>query len=195
MDLMKMKVGLYHELKEDLRGKYVLDKILHNEHVVDNDIFKTVSPKIIFLLRTPESTIKSIINMGREPGMEGYKDPEAASVYYCLRLEEMKRYAALLDGNYFFLESDDLVNSTDYILSELTEWLGLKHHLVSNYIFFNNTGKAGYGDRSDKILAGKVINTEGHPCIEISPNLLQEANSSYVSCREYLRSCSNYYSS
>ncbi|QSP93677.1 hypothetical protein LPB19_10720 [Marinobacter salinisoli] len=186
MDLLKMRIGLYHDLRVDLRGKYLLDKILHDDHKVSKEILETACPKVIFLLRRPESTLKSILNMARMPGMEGYLDPQKALVYYCSRLTNLVKYAQVVKGKYFFLESDDLVNNTDSVLRELSDWLELRLPLVNCYDLFNNTGKAGYGDRSEKIRTRKIVETNGYPELSIPPQVLQEAEYSYQRCKEKL---------
>ncbi|MBZ2167857.1 sulfotransferase family protein [Marinobacter sp. F4216] len=191
MDILKMRVALYHDLKVDLRGKYLLDKILHNEHEISGEVLKAVEPKVLFLLRNPRSSIKSIIKMGQISGMKIYEDPEKASEYYCSRLMRLTAYAEAVDPDYFFLESDDLVNKTEAVLRDLTKWLGLSSPLTSDYRFFNNTGKPGYGDRSEKIRAGRVIKTTGYPDINIPPELLRAAESAYQSCKLSLNKTSN----
>ena len=186
IDIIKMRIDLYRDLKCDLRGKYLLDKILHNEHEISNEVLRAITPKAIFLLRDPRSTIKSIINMGHVAGVDWYKNPEKVLEYYCSRLLRLTEYAEIFGGDYFFLESDDLVNNTDHVLRELTGWLCLDTPLVNNYIVFNNTGKPGYGDRSEKIRTGKLIKTKGHPDIDISHEILQVAESSYEKCKASL---------
>jgi len=182
-DVIKMKIRLYQEFKGDLKNKYLLDKILHNKSEISKEVFEAVKPKVIILIREPESTIKSIMNMGHVTGEEWYKSPKAASDYYCSRLLRLEKYGELLNGNFFFLESDALVNNTDYILSELTEWLGLDTHLVGNYMLFNNTGKRGYGDPTETIKSKKIIKTKGYPDIEIPPEALQTAIAAYGECK------------
>ncbi len=186
-NIIKMKNDLYNDLKCNLRGKYLLDKILHNELKISKEIFETVAPKVVFLLREPENTLKSIINMGYITGIDWYKDPQKASEYYCSRLSKLAEYAETLDGNYYYLESDELVNNTDHILGELTKWLNLDTPLVPDYKKFNNTGKPGYGDPSGNILTGELIKTKGYPSLEIPPEILQIAKSSYMECKENIQ--------
>ena len=188
-DLMQLKEDLYDDLKCNFRGKYLLDKLLHNELVISKEVFETASPKIIFLLRTPESSIKSIVNMGYFSGMDWYRTPENALEYYCRRLEHLAMYAEIFDGDAFFLESDDLLNNTDQVLRTLTEWLNLHTSLVNRYRKFNHTGKSGCGDRSENIQTGRLIKTKGYPDIEIPPEVLQVAESSYNKCKTIL--CAN----
>lgn len=185
-DIIKMRIKLYDDLQCDLKGKYLLDKLLHNKLDVSESLLESVSPKIIFLLRDPESTIKSTVRLGQLTGEDWYADPEQAAQYYCSRLSRLQEYAGIADGNYFFLESDDLVNNTDSVLRDLTTWLGLHTPLDHHYSTFKKTGKSGYGDPSEKILAGKIEKTATHSTIEIPPRTLQIAESSYEKCRTAL---------
>jgi len=181
-----MKNDLYNDLKCNFRDKYLLDKILHNELKISKEVFETVTPKVIFLLRDPESTIKSIINMGYITGINWYKNPIQALDYYCSRLSHLARYAESFNGDGFFLESDELLDNTDHVLKELTEWLDLNKPLTSHYKKFNNTGKPGYGDPSENILTGKLIKTKKYPDIEIPFDILEVARSSYADCKASL---------
>ncbi len=188
-DITKMHDDLYNDLKCDFRGKYLLDKILGNHLTVSDEVFEIVKPKVIFLLREPESTIKSIINMGFITGIDWYKNPAKASDYYCRRLSYLTDYAETFNGDGFFLESDELLNNTDHVLKELTEWLDLNKSLTSYYKKFNNTGKPGHGDPSENIQTGKLIKTKSYPNIEIPLEILQIAVSSYEKCKNSL--CKN----
>ena len=191
-DITKMHKDLYNDLKCNFRGKYLLDKILGNHLTISDEVFETVKPKVIFLLREPESTIKSIMNMGYITGVDWYKDPKKASDYYCSRLSHLTSYAESFTGDSFFLESSELVNNTDQVLKELTKWLKLKKPLMPKYKKFDYTGKPGYGDPSDNIQIGKLIKTKGHPNIEIPIEILQIAESSYEKCRNSLHKISRY---
>ena len=61
--LFTMRLMLSNDLKCKLTNKYLLDKILHDRFFVADKIFTIAKPKVIFLLRDPESTFKSIIDM------------------------------------------------------------------------------------------------------------------------------------
>ncbi|WP_405420062.1 hypothetical protein [Marinobacter flavimaris] len=189
-DFLKMRVNLYHDLKCDFSNKYILDKILHNRLEISPEMLEAMKPRVIFLLREPESTIKSIIRMRDRVGQKnkqsdaGWHDKaRSAAEYYCSRLVELSRYADALNGNYFFLESDDLVDKTDQILNELTDWLKLKQPLANNYEMFENTGKPDYGDPSEAIKTGAITRTESNSKIEIPGDIRHEVNLAYEKCR------------
>ncbi|OQK15382.1 hypothetical protein AU255_18095 [Methyloprofundus sedimenti] len=184
MSLWKMQIELFNDLKCSLKDKYLFDKILH-DFEFSEQVLEISKAKIIFLLRDPESTIKSIMNMGYITGIEWYKDPLQATNYYCSRLQQLEDLAQQTGGNYFFIESAELIDNTDYILEKLTQWLNLSEALDKRYSVFHNTGKTGRrgGDPSDNIKSGVLKKTPGYPDIQIPPDVLHTAESAYEQCR------------
>ncbi|MFA5321310.1 MAG: hypothetical protein WC373_01445 [Smithella sp.] len=186
MSLIKMRILLFNDLRCKLDDKYLLDKLLHDELFISNKILEIEKPKFIFLLREPESTIKSIINMVSSGNVEWRADHVKAVDYYCSRLLSLEKYARKTAGNYFFLESDDLVDNTEYVLESLTRWLGLNDLLDKKYSIFRNTGKRGYGDPSHQIKSGILEKTKDYPDINIPSEVLQRGEYSYKKCRDSL---------
>ncbi|TNC81110.1 MAG: sulfotransferase family protein [Oleiphilus sp.] len=187
MSLLRMRLELHNDLGCDLKDKYLLDKILHNKLVLSKDLIQSVKPKVIFLIREPESTLKSIIYMGQMTGVDWYQNPKRAQEYYCSRLSNLEAYAALLEGNYFFLEADELVKHSDLVLARLSDWLSLKEPLDANYSTFNHTASKGRGDPLDNIRAGTIKETESHASIEIPEQVLQLAHAAYTRCQSLLK--------
>ena len=181
LDLIKMQEKLKKDSQCNIQKKYLLDKILHN-WAFNDDIFKKVKSKFIFLLRKPESTLKSIINMGFITGEDWYKDPEQALKYYCSRLERLEKLSIKTKGNYFFIESDELIYNTETTLTNIATWLELKHPLTKEYSIFNNTGKPKYGDPSAIIKSGILMKTKGYPEIKIPNTILEEGILCYQHC-------------
>ena len=168
-----------------LSNKFLLDKILHDYELTDK-VLEVTKPKVIFLLREPENTLKSIINMGYLTGIEWYKNPEKALKYYNNRLSQLEKLSKQVAGDYCFIESDDLVNTPEAILEKLTHWLNLKQPLKKEYSIFKNTGKPGYGDPSENIKSGVLEQTRRYPKIIIPPEILQQGKVSYSKCKEEL---------
>lgn len=185
LSLKKMNIALSYEMHCNLKEKYLLDKILHN-YFISEKVLNFSRLKAIFLLRNPNSTIKSIINMGHITGKEWYKDPSQAMEYYCSRLATLQNYSEKLDGRYLFVESSELVDNTERTLEEITEWLDLDEPLSKNYSTFKNTGRPGYSDPSRNIMSGVIIRTEGHPDIHIPEEILSKGKLCYKKCRERL---------
>lgn len=181
---MKEELSSEHILS---KKQYLFDKILHNFDFSD-EIFTATNSKFIFLLRKPESSFKSIINMGYLTGVDWYKDPKQVVNYYISRLEGLEKLSEKAKDNYFFLESDDLIENTETTLHNLSNWLMLKQPLNTEYTIFKNTGKPKFGDPSDKIKSGKIIKTEEHKDIVLPQEILQQGQIYYEKCKKILSS-------
>jgi len=182
LSLINMQIELVKDLKCKLKNKYLLDKILHNS-TISNEILVKAQPKIIFLLRDAESTIKSIINMGDKTGMERHKDLEKVTDYYCNRLRQMEQLAHRVGKEHLFIESNDLIDSSQSTLNEITNWLNLEQPLTTTYSTFKDTGVVGFGDPLKNIRSGVLKSTASYPNIKVPLSLLIKAEDSYNKCR------------
>lgn len=185
ISLINMQIELKKELKSKLRNNYLFDKILHNWPISD-EVLNNAQPKIIFLLREPEETIKSIINMGVKTGIDRYKVPEEVTEYYCKRLRKMEQLSYRVGKGYLFIESTDLIKNSEATLIQITEWLSLKEPLTTTYSTFNDTGVLGYGDPLENIKSGVLKATKSYPSIIVPEHLLQKAEDSYKKCKATL---------
>ena len=186
LSLLKMRVKLNYDVDGSFQNKYLLDKVLHNAYSITDDIMQAVQPKVIFLLRNAESSLQSIIRMGKYPATQEYANPYVAMDYYCGRLQQLAAYSSQLEQNYFFIESDDLLTQNELVLGHLSNWLGLKEPLSKNYSTFRNTGKHGFGDMSDHIKAGVIHETGNYPALNFPIDVLHEAHNAYKSCKATL---------
>ena len=185
-DLARLQTDIYLHTQQDPNNKYILDKILHNSHKISLSIFQNSNIRFIFLLREPESTIKSLIHMSCKTGIEYYTVPDNALDYYCSRVYQMERYALLSANNGFFIESDALIDNTDAVLCDLAAWLGLKTSLSAEYSVFEHTGQFGYGDPLNIIRSGTVLKTNDHNEIRLPRNFLENGKKMYDSCKKTL---------
>lgn len=183
--LFALRAALGQEQKCSLENKYLLDKLLFSRQVSDA-IFELSKPKVILLLREPRDSIRSLLKMGRSTSIDWHRDPEAVSSYYNASMVWLQGYAERLRGNYFFIESDSLIERTQCVLMQLTKWLGLEEALTENYNIFKNTGKAWHGDPSPNIRTGYVKKTSKHSDIELPEALLEQAELSYLICKDRL---------
>ena len=184
--IISMRSILFEELRCSLEKKYLLDKILHNSYFVSEELIEKIKPKIIFLLREPDSSIKSIINLGETTNAHWYKSPSWAVEYYCSRLAYMEEFSKKIAGAYLFIESDDLVDQTDRVLNDLSGWLDLQTPLKKQYSFFKKTGLPGAGDSSPYIRSGVIEKTPGYPHISIPSESLRKSYHYYQKCRKRL---------
>lgn len=183
LDLFRMRMELFDELKnEKSYPLYFFDKILHSKNHLDKSLYENTIPKIIMLVRKPEETLKSTIAMANIAGNECYDSIDKVSQYYNKRLRELIKISEVFNKDCYFIESDSLINDTDNILSALSSWLMLETPLKSSYKLFQNTGKAGYGDPSENINAGKIKKTKQNINISIPENIINDANIYYDEC-------------
>lgn len=185
LSLINMQIELVNDLQCDVRNTYLFDKILNN-FTISDEILHKAQPKILFLLREPESTIKSIMNMGFKTGVDWYKDPVKVTHYYRKRLRNMEKLAVRAGEGNLYIDSNDLVGNSEVTLNKITGWLHLKEPLKTTYATFRDTGVPGYGDPLENIKSGTLKATEGYPEIVIPDELLKEAEAAYENCRTLL---------
>lgn len=185
LNLFALRAALNREQQCSLENKYLLDKILFSRQVSDA-IFERAKPKVILLLRKPGDSIRSLMKMGRSTSIEWHKDPEAVSSYYNASMVWLQGYAERLREDFFFIESDSLIENTQSVLEQLTKWLSLDNVLNEKYYIFKNTGKAWHGDPSSNIKTGYVKKTSKHTDMELPESLLDQAELSYLICKDRL---------
>jgi hypothetical protein len=140
------------------RGRYALDKLLHNAGQIDAAILRRDDVKVVLLIRNPVDTIPSIVRTARAVDRSlPAAAPEAAINYYVTRLERIGQYSELIGERAAFVESERLIDDTDAVLARLTRYLGLATPLEPTYERFPLSGRPGHGDPSTNILAGRVL--------------------------------------
>lgn len=100
--------------------------------------------------------------------MHDLANVNGASEYYLEQLLQLKEYSKELNGDYFFLDTDQLSDNTDYMLNSLSNWLNLKEPLRKKYQIHKKTGLEGAGDSSDKINNGVIL----PKCVNSDPKLI-----------------------
>ena len=189
LDLQRLARKVQQVTGNPMLGRYVLDKILHSHREIAPGILDRPELKVLFLLRNPEDTFQSILNMSRlrgakrkrddmglapfdEPSMRlmtqgmllnqsGFSDPARVLEYYVERLQQLEGYGARLGGAAHFIESEKLISDTDQVLAGLSRWLELGEPLTTGYRTFRFTGAPGHGDPSPAILSGTVVRDDG----------------------------------
>lgn len=149
--LFRQKLKYFAEHKPKSNARYMFDKILHNEHHINTDIF-TENDVIIIAIREPLATIKSIQKLyAKVDPLHEYNDEQHAKAYYVARLNELVELGKKLEGQFYYLNADDLVQSPDTVLASLTKNLKLQTPLNKRYQLFKKTGKKGAGDSSNNM--------------------------------------------
>jgi len=192
LDLQRLARKVQETTGNPVLGRYVLDKILHNNREIAPAILDRPDIKVLFLLRNPADTLRSILNLSHAPGSKGkFSDPVRVLDYYVKRLQQLEGYCTQVGGNALFLESERLISDTEWVLVELSRWLELGTTLKPDYRTFRHTGEVLYGDPSPAILAGTVVRNDDdrhrhYVAMPISDELLQQGMTAHASCRNGL---------
>jgi hypothetical protein len=183
LDLMRVRARVFRSLGGELEGRFVLDKLLHNQYSVSGSIGNDPAVHPIFLVRQPGPTLGSIVEMGRRiPTVRWYSDPAAVTSYYESRLGELARLAASIDRSFLFIRAEDVVDDTTGVFQSLRSFLGLEQPLDESYSLFEHTGEPGWGDDSTKICQGHIVRDRSHRSGEFEDVLLSRAKLAYDHC-------------
>jgi hypothetical protein len=183
IDLMRLRVRVFRSLGGVLDGRFVLDKILHNEYSVSDSILNHPAVLAVFLVRRPAPSLTSIVEMGRRlPDVGWYSDRAAVTNYYESRLEELTRLAASVDRSFLFVRAEDIVHETVRAFQSLGSFLGLEQPLEESYSLFEHTGEPGWGDDSTVIREGVIVRERRADVIDFEDVLLSRATLAYHHC-------------
>lgn len=168
-DLIHLRYRTQQAIEARLDGTYILDKILHNHAEISPKMLKKDTIHILFTIRKPVETVKSIINMGSKlVDVEWYRDEDQVAGYYEGRLQKMCEYAKLVGKRGAYLDAEAILNHPEEVVSRLSGWLQLNKPLDTEYQTFKHSGQPFHGDPSKNILEGKIIKKKGSYDIEIS---------------------------
>ena len=182
-DLLRLMWRVRRLTGEPLRGRYLLDKILHN-YPVTTAILENPHTRGIFLLRQPVDVVQSIVHMGRHLDLNEQNSNVAnATNYYVERLSQLTRLAHVFGKRAAFVESEALMSRTDETLTFLQHFLSLDSPLERRYRSFSKTGQPGYGDPSELIHSGEISRRDRErPDYSIPSALLAEAVAAHSEC-------------
>ncbi|MEP7180703.1 MAG: sulfotransferase [Betaproteobacteria bacterium] len=173
-------------------GRYVLDKVLHNNLEIDDGVLVRPDVRVLYLLRRPEKAIASMLDLSdATKGTPGDTDPELVVRYYCDRLDSLARYSLHTQGRSAFVESERLVAEPEAVLDGLADWLALSAPLSRAYRTFKFTGMLRHGDPTGAILSGRLEPelARRKPADTIAPipdTAMARAVSAWTACRDAL---------
>lgn len=183
-DLLRLKWRVRRLTGEPLRGRYVLDKILHN-YPVASAILENPRTRAILLLRQPVDVVQSIVHMGRHLDANEWNSNVAnATSYYVKRLSQLAQLARTFGKRAAFVESEMLLTRTDETLAFVQHFLDLDSPLERRYRSFAKTGQPGYGDPSEMIHSGEIGSRRHHqrPIYSIPTSLIAQAVTAHSEC-------------
>ena len=188
-DLLRLRSRVVKLTGEPLRGRYVLDKVLHN-YPFTSSILRSPNTLSIVLVRRPVPTVQSIVNMGLHySDVAWYRDLDTVVRYYEERVAALVRSADELRGRVMFIEAETLLSRTNDVLQSIGGLLELSEPLRSDYKRFAHTGEVGFGDPSETITAGRVTNAAREPRtpIMLPPAMEARLETAYAACSASLR--------
>lgn len=169
---------------------YAFDKLLHNHCRISDEVLADSRVKFFAVLREPEPTMKSILNMGRLKGeTTGFGDEGWVRDYYCARLRQIVAEMEKVPGGVRYLDAEDVRRNTAAVLRGFEHWLGLSGTLSEEYQLFDDSGKpGGRGDWAGEIKSGRVVHSkkDRYNGILLTPSNLEAATATYHECRARL---------
>ena len=140
---------------------FFFDKLLHNHLIISSDFAKLAGLKLIIMVREPQSAVNSIIKMAMERSFSSELERgEMAERYYLERLSALIEYSHRFKGEYFYIDSEELVDNTNETLDRLSGFLNLSKNLQPKFQKFHHTSQSKFGDTSGNLDAGQVINVK-----------------------------------
>jgi hypothetical protein len=164
---------------------YLFDKLLHNEYTLDPGILPDTDIKMLLSVRTPEDSLKSIIQLFQaKPVDEPYADPALATGYYIQRLAALATFSRENPGRYLYFDAELLKTGSRQLLGAITRYCELTTPLLERYQVFSLTGKARAGDSSSLINSGKIqASGSRYPGIQLATHYLSRAEQAYKEYR------------
>lgn len=168
-------------------ARFLFDKVLHNDHPLDDSILARERFRFVLASRDPEQTIPSINQLyaNVDPG-HALATEAGAFDYFEARLEGLYRAARALSGRYAYLDAECLRSRTAEALPFLAEHIGLRWPLREEYEVKPMTGQTGRGDSSPAIHAGRISReTKPAPRV-VDQNRLAQVRARFLEVRETL---------
>jgi hypothetical protein len=183
-DLLKLRATL--DATDGLSGneKWIVDKLLNIELEISDAILAREDVSLLFMLREPRATLKSLIATRERYGWR--LDRNEAETYYFTRLQQIAALARRAAGGYY-LDAEAIVDDTGHALAQLSRALRLSTPLQPNFETRSMTAKLGLGCPSDYIKQGRIVREREHyDEIDIDAGLLARAQRAYRECRDIL---------
>jgi Sulfotransferase domain len=167
------------------RLRYVVDQINHNHLTPNARLLRHSRVRGLFLLRQPQATVVSILELYRAFYPE--RNSVAGAVdYYVERLRCLMKLADALRSTSCaaFLSYETLTESPQETLEALRSFLQLGQGFSQTYKTYSFTRKRG--DPGPRIAAGRILAEQANPRIQLPASELARARNAYVQCSDAL---------
>jgi hypothetical protein len=151
-----------------------MDKILW-PHIKNKSVLSINPLKVVVIVRSPKNVIPSILSRN----LDSIQNPDEALRYYASAIHRLEIELNTYDRPYVFLTYSDLINKTDLVLSNVTEYLELDEELSPEYSLIWSTGKKGIGDNTPAIYEKKISQIKENYNFDIPNYIIDEALSHY----------------
>lgn len=156
------------------RSRFIFDKVLHPYLLASTDTLHDPRTRIIFLYREPEASMRSIV------ASLGWTIEDAAN-HLIKQYGLMEKLAHELAGenNSVVLDYEEVIENSDAVLEKLSCWLELGHPLEPAYDPHRIAKIAGSGDPSDRLSAGKILQSRRSHAVDLTDAPMDEINQRY----------------
>ena len=187
-DFVRLALQLRRLNRGRLQGRYLVDKLLHNEAAITPKMVRRPDVHALFVIREPIQTIRSTIAMGlKRETLDWKSQPDRVLRYYTRRLDGIVQTAKSKKTQSMFFEADQLLDNTDEVLSTLGSFLQLAEPLSTDYQTGELTGKRKYGDPSKYIRSGTIVkDRDDYSHIELPATVIAKAEDAFGRAREQL---------
>jgi hypothetical protein len=156
-DLLRVRVRVARSLGGQLDGRFVLDKVLHDGHPIDQAMLERGDVHPIFVVRRPTETIESILALGaRAPEIDWLTDRGAVADYYAQRITTLGDLAGDMRSPALVIPAESIVGRTEDALAAIEGFLGLAAPIDPSYRTFEHTGELRWGDVSERLASGRL---------------------------------------
>jgi hypothetical protein len=182
-DVLRLQWRVRKLTGKPLRGRYVLDKILHNI-TISPGILESRRLRAVVMLRQPAEVLQSILHMGTHlDPLEQNTNLGHVTNYYVARLDRLTELARKVGTRAAFIESEALLERPDDTLQFLQEHLELGEPLEKRYRSFAKTGQPKFGDPSPAIHTGEIIGKKTRRVTFVVPTAaLVKVKVAYAAC-------------
>lgn len=167
------------------RLSYVADQVNHSYLTPDRRLLLDRRVRVLFLLRRPETSIASILELYRLHYAQPWSAARALE-YYVERLEFLKTLAEGLPSENCaaLLTYETLMQSPHETLQALRSFLKLRHGFSQTYRTHPFTGT--HGDPGPKIRTGRIVRPQPAAHLPVAGVQLDRAIEAYERCHRAL---------
>jgi hypothetical protein len=172
------------------RGRYLLDKLLHNFMLIPKDLRYSPQLRTLIFLREPEPTLQSILRLNAN-GLHRswYDNATRAAEYYCERVTWLTAVGVHFKHRAFAFPAETIIDQTAPLLTHLGTFLDLDTALQPSYRLQRLSGLPSHGDSSARLQAGTVLHRPQPSTpdpIHIDRKLIDQCTRVYRTCMSTL---------